>query len=124
MVFCAACTDDADSTQVASVTDGIGCPDGTQANGETVPEVREAWCELHTSGGVVQHGPYRAWYPNGTLATNGQFDKGKNVGRWHGWYASGAKQGEIVYENGEVVSEVYWTEDGVETDSPSSSSNE
>ncbi len=101
----------------ASEDDDIACPVGTKPAGETVPEVREAWCELYTDEGVKQHGPYQAWYPNGVLSTKGQFHEGQHVGLWFGWYASGAKQGEVVYEDGEIASEIYWTEDGLETDS-------
>ncbi len=124
LVFCAASSGDKESTQEIAETDGIGCPDGTKANGETMPEVSEAWCELKTNEGVVLHGPYRSWYPNGTLGTRGQLEKGKPVGRWYGWYESGAKEGEIVYEDGEIISEIYWTEEGIETKSPLNSSSE
>lgn len=101
----------------ASSDDGMVCPEGTRPAAETVPEVREAWCELFTDGGVKQHGPYQARYPNGVLGTKGQYYEGQPVGRWFGWYASGAKQGEISYEDGVIASEIYWTEDGLETDS-------
>ena len=80
-------------TCVSSQAQDIACPAGTKANGETTPDVSEAWCELFLEGGVVQHGPTRSWYPNGVLGTTGQYDEGKPVGKWHGWYESGAREG-------------------------------
>lgn len=131
IISCASCSDSDESHSQAELSDpkavqadGIDCPEGTIPNGESVPEIREAWCELHTDEGVVQHGPYQSWYPNGTLGTKGQFNKGKPDGHWYGWHTSGAKQGEIIYDDGEIVSEAYWTEDGLETDLPTKSSSE
>ena len=92
--------------------DDIVCPDGTRPNGETTPEVREAWCELNHEGTVVQHGPYRAWWPNGVLGTSGQFLLGKAVGEWKGWFPSGKPQGEEWFEDGRLVRARYWNEDG------------
>ena len=131
IIGCASCSDnDASHSQAElsdpkpSPADGIGCPEGTIPNGESVPEIREAWCELHADEGVVQHGPYRSWYPDGTLGTKGQFDRGKPDGHWYGWHTNGAKQGEIIYDDGEIASLVYWNEDGVEVDSPEASRGE
>lgn len=55
--------------------EGIGCPAGTKPNGETTPDVSEAWCEIVRDGKVEYHGPYRAWWPNGKLGNEGQYSK-------------------------------------------------
>lgn len=91
---------------------GIGCPKGTRPNGETLPEVREAWCEVMHDGKTVQHGPYRAWWPNGKRGNLGQYEYGKAVGKWTGWYPSGKLQGEEWFENGVVVKAHYFDEQG------------
>jgi len=86
-----------------AASNDIGCPKGTKPNGETTPEVSEAWCETTKDGKTVQHGPYRAWWPDGRLGTEGQYEYGKAVGRWRGWYKTGELQGEEWFENGVKV---------------------
>lgn len=90
----------------------VKCPKGTIIKGETTPEVREAWCEMNWKGKTVLHGPYRAWYPNGVLGTSGQYDKGKSVGKWYGWYDTGEKQGEEIFINGKKTTSKYWDKKG------------
>ncbi|MGZ0019680.1 hypothetical protein [Nitrosomonas sp. wSCUT-2] len=55
--------------------EGIGCPAGTKPNGETIPDVSEAWREIVRDGKVEYHGPYRAWWLNGKLGNEGQYSK-------------------------------------------------
>lgn len=96
----------------------IGCPEGAKPNGETTPEVSEAWCEISKGGKTVQHGPYRAWWPNGKLGTEGQYDYGKAVGHWRGWYETGELQGEEWFENGIKVKVRYFDKKGHEIPKP------
>ncbi|MDH4164603.1 MAG: hypothetical protein OEW15_18220 [Nitrospirota bacterium] len=84
----------------SATADGIGCPKGTKPKGEQTPEVSEAWCDKSVSGKVVMHGPYRSWWPNGKLGTEGKYENGKQVGLLRGWYESGELQGEELFENG------------------------
>ena len=98
----------------ASSNENIECPVGTTSAGETTPEVREAWCELERNGTVVQHGPYRAWWPNGKLGSSGQYSYGQPVGKWTGWFPSGTIQGEEWFEDGTLVKSRYYTEQGEE----------
>lgn len=93
-------------------TTGIGCPSGSRPNGETVPEVSEAWCEVLHDGRTVLHGPYRAWWPSGKLGNAGQYEYGKAVGKWTAWYSNGKLQGEEWFENGVVVKARYFDERG------------
>lgn len=92
--------------------DGIDCPAGTTPRGETTPDVSEAWCEVFKDGKTVHHGPYLAWWPNGKLGTKGQYEYGKPVGRWHGWYETGELQGEEWYENGKKVKSRHFDKKG------------
>jgi hypothetical protein len=71
-------------TQGAALAADLNCPKGTTPNGERTPEVSEAWCETTRGGRVVLHGPYRAWWPNGQLGTDGQYRYDKPVGTWKG----------------------------------------
>src|SRR5579883_1427928 len=77
------------------------CPKGTTPKAEATPELSEAWCEISKDGTTFQHGPYRAWWPNGKLSTEGQYAYGKQTGRWRGWYVTGELQGEEWYERSE-----------------------
>lgn len=91
---------------------GLNCPTGSRPNGETTPEVREAWCEVIRDGKVVQHGPSKTWWPNGKLASTGQYNYGVPVGKWTGWFPSGKLQGEEWFEAGVRVKARYFDESG------------
>jgi len=101
-----------------ALADGIGCPKGTTPNGESEPDVSEAWCEILKDGRTVQHGPYRSWWPNGKLGTEGQYEYGKQTGRWRGWYETGELQGEEWYEHGKKVKARYFDKQGHEIPEP------
>ena len=96
----------------------IECPKGTTLKGETTPEVSEAWCEVLVNGKTVMHGPYRAWWPNGKLGTEGQYRYGKAVGHWRGWYDDGKPQGEEWFEDGRKVRGNYWNKQGKQIRKP------
>ena len=99
----------------------FACPDGARPNGEATPEVRESWGELTLNGSVVMHGPYRSWWPNGTLGNSGQYDRGKAVGKWSAWFPSGKLQAEEWFEDGQRTRARYWNEEGLSVPSPQSS---
>lgn len=101
-------------SQIA-IAKGIECPKGTTPNGETTPEVSEAWCEDLNH---KMHGPYRAWWPNGKLGTEGEYDHGKATGKWRGWYESGQLQGEEWFENGKKTKGNYYDKQGNERTEP------
>lgn len=96
----------------AAPAEDITCPKGTTLHGETTPDVREAWCELRWHGKTVQHGPYRAWWLNGTLGTLGQYVYGKAEGKWRGWYQTGQLQGEEWFSKGNKVKSLYYDRKG------------
>jgi hypothetical protein len=97
---------------IAFSNDDIKCPRGTIMKGETTIEVSEAWCEMYWQDKTVEHGPYWAWYPNGVLGTKGQYDHGKAIGTWYGFYDTGEKQGEEIFVKGKKVSAKYWDKNG------------
>jgi len=100
------------ATVAVQAQEQITCPDGATLNGETTPEAGESWCELPLNGTVVMHGPYRSWWPDGTLGTSGRYDRGKAVGKWSGWFPSGKLQGEQWFEDDKLVRARYWNEEG------------
>ena len=77
----------------------------------------EAWCEVVQKGTVVLHEPYRAWWPNGQLGTDGQYHYGKPVGVWKGWYADGKRTSEETFKTA-VGSVALWNEKGKQVTSP------
>jgi antitoxin component YwqK of YwqJK toxin-antitoxin module len=97
-----------------SVAQEIQCPPNTIQRGEKTPEVSETWCETQNSKGqTVLHGPYRAWYPNGTLGTKGQYHYGQATGFWEAWYENGQKEAEGYFDNGEEIGDwKYWDKKG------------
>ena len=101
-----------------SFADGIGCPAGTKPNGETTPDVSEAWCEIIKDGKAVMPGPYRSWWPNGKLGMEGQYSYGQMTGKWRGWHKNGKLQGEEWYENGHKIKGLYWDKNGIKTQEP------
>ena len=105
---------------VPAVADGqrLTCPAGTTPKGERTPEVSEAWCEALHEGKVVLHGPYRAWWPNGQLRTDGRYHYGRPVGVWKGWYVDGKRQGEESFEDGRRIGGRYWNENGKQVANP------
>lgn len=101
-----------------SFADGIGCPAGTTPNGETTPEVSEAWCEITRDGKVDMHGPYRAWWPNGRLGDQGQYSYGQMTGRWRAWHKNGKLQAEEWYDKGHKTKGFYWDKNGIKSQEP------
>ena len=85
---------------------------------EETPEAREAWCEILWHGKTVQHGPYRSWWPNGKLASKGQYVYGKADGKWQGWYGNGQVQGEELFDLGRKVKSRYFDKQGHPANAP------
>jgi antitoxin component YwqK of YwqJK toxin-antitoxin module len=96
----------------------ITCPLGTKPSGEDTQDVKEKWCETTWHGKTVEHGPYRAWWPNGRLGSSGQYVYGKAEGKWVRWYPSGKLQSEEWFEAGKRVKSQYFDEFGHKIKSP------
>ncbi len=102
-------------TSQFAIAGGIGCPEGTTPNGETTPDVVEAWCE---DAKGEMHGPYRAWWPNKKLGNEGQYNHGKATGKWRAWYETGEIQGEEWFEDGKKFKGRYYDKQGHEIPEP------
>jgi len=84
----------------------IGCPKGTIQNGEEMPGVTEAWCELKADRSRFQ-GPYRSWYGNGVLGTMENYNHGQRDGKAEYHWGNGKLQASGQYKNG--VRDGDWT---------------
>lgn len=102
---------------------GIGCPKETRLNGESTPDVSEAWCEVAHDRVKVLHGPYRAWWPNGKLGNAGQYHFGRAVGKWTAWHPNGKLQGEEWFADGVIVKARFFNEAGKEVPQPAKSNS-
>lgn len=64
-------------------------------------------------GELVEHGPYRRWFPNGQLECEGKLLDGVRVGDWVTWYSDGTRASEGVYRRGLRHRKwSYWHPDG------------
>lgn len=78
--------------------------------GKAPPDGDRQWCA--TSDGV-KHGPWREWYANGSIQTEGQFERGKMSGRWVSSFETGARKETGSYSDGLKVGVwTKWYEDG------------
>ena len=66
-----------------------------------------------TEQGEVAHGSYSSWWPNGQLATQGEYSDGQQHGAWLGWYPNGRPEFEAHFDLG-VLNGVWreWRENG------------
>lgn len=61
----------------------------------------------------LRHGLFKAYYPDGTVASEGYFKDGVEDGPWRDFHANGHVAAEGAYEQGkEVGSWKFWNEDG------------
>ncbi len=92
----------------------ISCPAGTQVRGFLPPEGFEQWCEKTSDGGVVRHGPYRAWHSNGQPFIDAEYCSSSRCGRYAEWYASGRPKslGEFDTQGRYQGHWAFWNEDG------------
>lgn len=58
---------------------------------------REWGTRLYPTGKVVQHGPDRAWWPDGTPRSERFFELGVPVGSWTRWHEDGSKSFETTF---------------------------
>jgi antitoxin component YwqK of YwqJK toxin-antitoxin module len=68
-----------------------------------------------SEGGIkwVRHGLFEAFHENGTLASSGIYEHGKENGIWRDYHKNGQLAAEGRYENGvEVGIWNYWKPDG------------
>lgn len=74
----------------------------------------EAHQRLDADGVWALEGPWRAWYPNGTLEELGGYRGDREHGEWLWWYANGAEMARGAFEDGERVGVwTFWHPSGV-----------
>lgn len=65
----------------------------------------------------LRHGLFRAYHPDGTLASEGHYVDGLEDGPWRDFHANGNVAAEGFYEQGkEVGTWKFWHEDGSPSD--------
>ncbi len=63
----------------------------------------------------VRHGLFRAYHPNGALASEGAYEHGVEHGHWRDFHGSGKLAAEGDYDHGgEVGVWRFWRQDGTE----------
>lgn len=61
----------------------------------------------------IRHGLFKAYHPNGGLASEGEYVDGLEHGPWRDFHENGKPAAEGRYEHGKEVGEWrYWDEDG------------
>ena len=82
----------------------LTCLPGTRVLGRMPPAGWERYCaRVLPSGLVVRHGPSRAWFDNGQVASEGTYRDGERHGRWTFWYVNGQVRLEATYHRGSKV---------------------
>jgi antitoxin component YwqK of YwqJK toxin-antitoxin module len=63
----------------------------------------------------IRHGLFRAYHPNGKLATEGDYEHGLETGVWRDFHENGQPAAEGRYENGKEVAGTwrYWDSAGL-----------
>ena len=94
------------ATGCVSKEANLKCPDGTTEFGGAPPVGNRKYCGYKNSavvGGVSKHGPWRFWWPNGQLESDGKYAKNKKHGLFTGWYSNGVKVRQGTYRNNDKV---------------------
>lgn len=61
---------------------------------------------------VVAHGRDVAWYSNGRLWREREFDRGEPRGRWRSWFENGALESDAIYAPNQRTTMSWWRADG------------
>lgn len=63
----------------------------------------------------IRHGPFVAYHPNGSVASEGTYDNGMETGVWRDYHENGKLAAEGSYAEGKGVGTWrYWNSEGVE----------
>ncbi len=61
----------------------------------------------------IRHGLFRSYYPNGAVASEGDYEHRNEVGIWHDYHEDGRLAAEGRYRNGEKIGRwMFWNSDG------------
>lgn len=93
-----ACTGDASIAE-------LKCPKGTELRGNRPPFGNREYCGMPgpVPGGIMNHGPWRFWWPSGKRQQEGYYDKGAKHGKFTQWANGGEKIVEGRYEQNRKV---------------------
>lgn len=62
---------------------------------------------------IVKHGEFKAFYPNGAIASEGVYEHGLEQGVWREFYENGRLAAQGSYQNGQRGEDwLFWGEDG------------
>lgn len=61
---------------------------------------------------LEKEGPYRSFYKNGKLQSEGIYSKGNKVGLWKDYYANGQPADERIYDRDKIVYHQHWDDEG------------
>ncbi|MFZ3566360.1 toxin-antitoxin system YwqK family antitoxin [Streptomyces sp. BH097] len=88
--------------------------EGEPYTGEVVSHDEEGQLiQLQTYVDGVSTGPYRRWWPDGSLRSEGKLSLEAHVGEWHSWHRNGQLAKRIFYtERGVDVSGRQWDKEG------------
>ncbi len=82
--------------QFANAKDDFVCPEVTSKSSVTRSGILQESCLLGYEGKVIQHGPFRAWWPDGNPMVSGEMTFGKRTGMWVTWHPNGIKRYKLV----------------------------
>ncbi|MCX4834901.1 hypothetical protein OG785_01405 [Streptomyces sp. NBC_00006] len=87
--------------------------EGEPYTGEVVAHDKEGrLIELQTYFDGLPFGPYRRWWPDGSLKAEGTLSLGAHVGEWRSWHRNGQMATHIVYKRGIDICGREWDKEG------------
>ena len=74
-------------------------------------------CEMPSPKGI-KTGTWTWWYENGQKMSESNYKDGANNkdGLWTWWFENGQKEKEEIWKDSKLISEKYWSRDGIPTD--------
>lgn len=80
----------------------LSCPVGTKLVGGPKSAFEASLCmKAGADGSRTFHGPYVAYWPNGTVQAQGQYEEGWRSGTWTFFDAKGVKTGVTTFKQGD-----------------------
>jgi len=64
---------------------------------------------------MIKEGPYKSWYDNGKMETEGSYVRGHKEGLWKLYYFNGQQSDEQFYHDDKIKYYQHWDEDGGST---------
>jgi len=96
----------------------LKCPEDTVEVGAPPPDGYDCYCQEKTETGALgaKQGPYKSWYENGQLASEGGYQNGQRHGSWIFYHSNGQKRLEAGYNQGQKAGTwTHWSREGKKT---------